>query len=31
MDRTQLVSPPDRGNDVDSQAALAKAGAGLFV
>jgi len=24
MDRTQLVSPPDRGNDVDSQAALAK-------
>jgi len=24
MDRTQLVSPLDRGNDVDSQAALAK-------
>ena len=30
MDRTQLVSPPDRGNDVDSQAALAKAGQGFF-
>ena len=28
MGREDLVSPPDRGNDVDSQLALAEAGAG---